>query len=50
MKRDRILEDAAAGYSHRFAECMQLCLRSLMEKFGATIGYTQSDEMMVRVG
>jgi len=35
------------GYSDRFAECMIVSMESLMQKFGAKIGYTQSDEMVV---
>lgn len=45
MRHKGILEPE--GFSDRFAKCMQACLRSLMDKFNARIGYTQSDEMVV---
>lgn len=45
MRRHGILE--SEGFSERFADCMQGSLRSLMEKFHAVLGYTQSDEMIV---
>jgi len=35
------------GFSERFAGCMQVCLRSLMEKMNGVLGFTQSDEMIV---
>jgi len=44
MRRQGILE---AGYSETFAQCMRGALRALMEHFHATLGYTQSDEMVV---
>jgi len=37
------------GYSPRFGEIMCECLVSCMEKFGAVIGYSQSDEMTLLV-
>lgn len=45
MRRNGILEPE--GFSERFAGCMQACLRSLMDKFHGSVGYTQSDEMIV---
>eukprot|EP00449_Zooxanthella_nutricula_P015585 CAMPEP_0198545932 /NCGR_PEP_ID=MMETSP1462-20131121/65758_1 /TAXON_ID=1333877 /ORGANISM="Brandtodinium nutriculum, Strain RCC3387" /LENGTH=300 /DNA_ID=CAMNT_0044276349 /DNA_START=200 /DNA_END=1102 /DNA_ORIENTATION=- len=46
MLRNRgVLE--STGFSVRFANCMQSCLRSLMEKFQACLGFTQSDEMIL---
>ena len=36
MRRAGILQD---GYSNLFASCMQNCLRALMKKFSAKIGY-----------
>eukprot|EP01045_Picozoa_sp_COSAG04_P024102 COSAG04_NODE_2963_length_3342_cov_2.451742_3_plen_283_part_00 len=45
MRRLGILE--ADGFSARFAGAMVACLRGLMEKFSGSIGFTQSDEMIV---
>merc|ERR1712032_468941 len=48
MLRSRgVLE--STGFSERFANCMQSCLRVLMEKFHACLGFTQSDEMILFV-
>lgn len=44
MRRQGILED---GFSDTFAACMCACLKGLMTHFHATLGYTQSDEMIV---
>ena len=48
LRRRSVLE-AEHRFSERFATCMQHCLRGLMEKVGAQIGYTQSDEMMLLI-
>lgn len=45
MRRKGVLEEE--GFSDTFAECMQSCLRALMEHFTARLGYTQSDEMIL---
>ena len=45
MRRLGILE--ADGFSARFAGAMVACLRGLMEKFSGSLGFTQSDEMIV---
>ena len=45
MRRAGILEEE--GFSETFASCMQGCLGTLMKKFQAKVGYTQSDEMCV---
>jgi len=45
MRRNGVLEEH--GFSDRFAESMQVCLKALMEKFNCQLGYTQSDEMIV---
>ena len=46
MRKSGLLE-TKRGFSQRFAVCMQSCLKCLMEKFSAKIGYTQSDEMVI---
>jgi tRNA(His) 5'-end guanylyltransferase len=47
MMRQSGLLECEHGYSERFASVMQACMRGLMEKFNAKIGFTQSDEMVV---
>merc|ERR1719478_1819389 len=47
MMRQSGLLECEHGYSERFASVMQACMRKLMEKFNAKIGFTQSDEMVV---
>lgn len=37
----------SGGYSAEFAEIMRECCQSLMTKFNAACGYTQSDEMTI---
>jgi len=37
------------GFSPRMATAMQACLKGLMVKFNAKIGYTQSDEMCILI-
>ena len=44
MRKNGILEE---GFSDTFAQCMVGALRALMEHFGGSIGYTQSDEMCI---
>ena len=45
LRRNGVLE--ADGFSETFADCMVSALRVLMEHVNASIGYTQSDEMVV---
>jgi len=45
LRRLGVLEPG--GFSERFAQCMRGCLRHLMDEFGAVLGFTQSDEMVV---
>jgi len=45
LRQKGILEPE--GFSDTFASCMQSSLRALMEHFHASVGYTQSDEMIV---
>lgn len=46
LRKAKVLED---GFSHDFAAIMRLCCQSLMKKFCATHGYTQSDELAVLI-
>jgi len=49
LRRFRAAGVFGQGYSPEFGEIMCECLVSCMEKFGAVIGYTQSDEMTLLV-
>ena len=47
LRSGGILE--AKGFSETFATAMQNSCVRLMEKFGAKLGYTQSDEMIILI-